>query len=117
MTSPPRRIDSMPSVTTIEGMPAVGDERADHGVDRDADEDRRDPGDPDRIARDRERAGDGREHADQRADRDVDMAGDDDHRHADRGDRDIGVAGDDGVEVVGAEEARVDRRDHGEEQR
>ena len=115
LTRPPRRIDSMPSVTTIDGMPRVGDERADDGVDRDADEDRRDPGDPDRIAGDRERAGDGGQHADQRADRDVDMAGDDDHRHADRGDGDIGVAGEDGVEVVGAEEARVDRADDDEE--
>ena len=110
LMSPPFRIESMPSVTTIEGMRSIGDQRADEGVDRHAEDQRRQPGDPDRIAIDRERAGDGGEHADQRADRDVDMAGDDHHRHADGGDRDIGIAGEDAVEVGSAEEARVDQR-------
>ena len=116
LMSPPFRIDSMPSVTTIDGMRGIGDERADDGVDGDADDDRDEPGRPRSDSRlTASVPADGGEDADQRADRDVDVAGDDDHRHADRGDRDIGVAGEDGVEVGVGEEARIDGPDHDEE--
>ena len=99
---PPRRTDSMPSVTTIGGNARIGHQHADEGVDGDAHDDGRRPGDPDRIALGRQRAGDGGENADQGTDRHVDVARDDHHRHPDRGHRDIGVAGEDADEVVAA---------------
>ena len=67
------------------------------------------------IAVDRKSAGDGRQHADQRAHRDVDIAGDDHQRHADGGHGDIGIAGEEADEVGAAEEARVDQPDHHEQ--
>ena len=101
----------MPSVTTMAGMREIGDDRALQRHYRDADDERREPGESDRRARDRERAADRRQNANQRADGNVDVAGNDHHRHADRGDRDIGVAEQDVGEIARGEKARIDEPD------
>ena len=92
--------------------PQIGDDRALRRHDRDANDERREPGHDDRRARDRERAADRRQHADERADGNIDVAGDDDHRHADGRDRDIGVAEQDVGKIARGEEARIDEADN-----
>jgi hypothetical protein len=105
---PPRRIDSMPERHHDRRDPGIGDKHADQRIDAPCRPAPAPPTRPRSDSRPQPRAGDRRQHADQRADRDVDIAGDDDHRHADGGDRDVGIAGKDGVQIVGAEEARID---------
>src|SRR5208282_4154809 len=93
------------------GDAQIGDDGALRRHHRYAEDERREPADEDRRARDRKRAAHRRQHADQRADRDVDIAGYNDHRHAERCDGDIGVAEQDVGEVAEGEKARIDEAD------
>jgi hypothetical protein len=89
----------------------IGDDGSLRRHDRDAEDQRGEPGHEDGRARNGERAADRRKHADQRADRNVDVAGYDHHRHADRSDSDIGVAEQKVGEIAGRQKARVDEAD------